>query len=78
MQLLDSLETQLPDIPESLQTSLQDIVNQLQIESHYCIRHPDYKPLELPESAVSRFQQLPLELQNSFLGLQLRSFLYGI
>ncbi|MFW9259754.1 T3SS effector HopA1 family protein [Nostoc sp. CALU 546] len=78
MQLLDSLETQLPDISESLQTSLQDIINQLQIESHYCIRHPDYKPLELPQAAVTRFQQLPLDIQNSFLSVQLRNFLYGI
>ncbi|MBW4688255.1 MAG: hypothetical protein KME40_25000 [Komarekiella atlantica HA4396-MV6] len=78
MQLLASLESQLQDVPESLQTSLEDIVHQVQIESHYSIRHPDYQPLELPESAVSRFQQLPLDLQNKYLGLQLRSFLYGI
>ncbi|WP_341526578.1 T3SS effector HopA1 family protein [Nostoc sp. UHCC 0302] len=78
MQLLDSLESQLPDVPVSLQTSLQDMVHQIQIESHYCIRHPDYKPLKLAESSVSRFQKLPLELQNKYLGLQLRNFLYGI
>jgi hypothetical protein len=78
MQLLDSLKSQLPDVPVSLQTSLQDIVHQIQIESHYCIRHPNYKPLELPEPSVSRFQQLPLELQNKYLGLQLRNFIYGI
>ncbi len=78
MQLLNSLASQLQDVPESLQTSLENIVHQVQIESHYCIKHPDYKPLEVSESAASRFRQLPLDLQNKFLSLQLRSFLYGV
>ncbi|MDZ8024878.1 MAG: T3SS effector HopA1 family protein [Nostoc sp. SerVER01] len=78
MQLLDSLQTQLSEVPEPLQTSLQDIIHKVEIQSHYCIQHPDYKPMELPESAIAGFQQLPLDLQNKFLSLQLRSFLYGI
>ncbi|MBW4614610.1 MAG: hypothetical protein KME21_15305 [Desmonostoc vinosum HA7617-LM4] len=78
MQLLNLPENQLLELSESLQTLLQDIVNQVQIESHYSIKHPDYKALELPESAISRFQQLPLENQNRYLSIQLRSFLYGI
>lgn len=78
MQLLDPLQTQLSNIPEPLQTSLQDIIHQVEIQSHYCIKHPDYKPMELPESAVSRFMQMPLDLQNKYLSLQLRTFLYGI
>jgi HopA1 effector protein family len=78
MQLLDSLSVQLSDIPESLQISLQDIVDKVEIQSQYSIKHPDYKPIELPESAVSRFQKLSPDLQNRFLSLQLRSFLYGI
>ncbi|AFY42936.1 T3SS effector HopA1 family protein [Nostoc sp. PCC 7107] len=78
MQMLDSIATQLSQIPESLQISLQDIIYNIEIQSAYCIKHPDYKPLELPESAVSRFQQLPAALQKKFLSLQLRGFLYGI
>ncbi|MBH8574017.1 hypothetical protein I8752_13485 [Nostocaceae cyanobacterium CENA369] len=78
MQLLDSLSTQLSDIPESLQTSLLDIVYKVEIQSRYSIKHPDYKGFELPESAVSRFLQIPLDLQNKYLSLQLRGFLYGI
>lgn len=79
MQLLDSLQNQLPDaVPYQLRTSLQDIVNNVQIESNFCIRHPNYKPLELPAEALERFQQLPLALQDKYLSLQLRSFLYGI
>ncbi|MBE9006228.1 hypothetical protein IQ259_14475 [Fortiea sp. LEGE XX443] len=78
MQLLNSLPTQFANIPESLQTSLLDIIHKVEIESPYCIKHPDYQSLELPESAIARFQQLPSELQSKYLSQQLRSFLYGI
>lgn len=79
MQLLDPLQNKLLDTASTqLQASLQDIVNHIQIESNFCIRHPDYKPLELPAESVERFGQLPLELQSKYLSLQLRSFLYGI
>lgn len=79
MQLLDSLQNQRSDAEsEHLLVTLQDIVNQVQIESKFCIRHPDYKPLEPPAEAIDHFQQLPLDLQNKYLSLQLRNFLYGI
>lgn len=78
MQLLDSLQNQPPDTDEKLWASLQDIAKQLKIESNFCIRHPDYKPLELPVEAVERFGQLPTDLQHKYLSLQLKSFLYGI
>ncbi|MBR8837052.1 MAG: hypothetical protein DSM106950_24370 [Stigonema ocellatum SAG 48.90 = DSM 106950] len=78
MQLLNPLQIQSSALSETLQTSLQDIVNNVQIQSHFCISHPDYKPLELPPEAVSRFQQLPKDVQNKYLSLQLSNFLYGI
>ena len=79
MQLLNSLQNQLPGyLAEGLLDSLLDIVNQVQIKSNFCISHPNYKPLELPAEVVERFQQVPLGLQNKYLSLQLRSFLYGI
>jgi len=79
MQLLDSLQIQLPaSAPDRVLDSLQDIVNNVQIQSNFCISHPAYKPLELPSEAVDRFQRIPLELQNKYLSLQLQSFLYGI
>lgn len=79
MQLLDSLQNQVHDAPPApLLAALQDIVSKVQIQSHFCIRHPDYKPLELPVEAVERFGQLPLELQRQYLSLQLGNFLYGI
>ncbi|MEA5618827.1 T3SS effector HopA1 family protein [Cronbergia sp. UHCC 0137] len=78
MQLLNLTHTQLLDLPERLQTSLQDIVHQVQIESYHCIKHPEYKSLELPESVISRFEQLPLEIQNRHLTKQLSGFLYSV
>ena len=79
MQLLDSLPQRSSDVGcPRLQAALEDIVNQVQIESNFCIRHPNYKPLELPAQSVERFQQLPSNLQDKYLSLQLRSFLYGV
>lgn len=79
MQLLDSL-VNFPTNRTSptLQSALEDIVNRVEIESNFCIRHPDYQALELPNEAVERFQRLPLELQSKYLSQQLQSFLYGI
>lgn len=64
--------------PERVLDALQDIANNIEIHSNFCISHPAYKPSELPPEALARFQRIPLELQNKFLSLQLRSFLYGI
>lgn len=57
---------------------IEDIVHNVEIHSDFSIRHPDYKPLELPTEVVARFQQLPEQMQQKYLSLQLRSFLYGI
>ncbi len=79
MHLLNSLQNQLPVyLAKDLLDSLQDIVNQIQIQPNFCVRHPNYKPLDLPTEVVERFQQLPSDLQNKYLSLQVRSFLYGI
>lgn len=79
MQLLDSIPTQSLNISgDRVLDSLQDIASKVQLESNFCIRHPDYKPLKLPPDVVSRFQNLPLQLQTKYQSLQLRSFLYGI
>jgi HopA1 effector protein family len=79
MQLLSLQNQPLDTAPQELQAALQDIANKVEIvESNFCIRHPDYKPLELPTEAIERFGQLPSDLQNKYLSLQLRSFLYGI
>ncbi|MEA5598442.1 T3SS effector HopA1 family protein [Rivularia sp. UHCC 0363] len=79
MQLLDPKIKQLPTFaPERVLEALQDIVSNIEIQSHFCISHPTYKPLELPAEIISRFERIPLELQNKYLSLQLQNFLYGI
>ena len=77
-QLLDSPQSQINNCFNRLQTVLEDIVNQVEIRSDFSVRHPDYKPLELPEEAITRFQKMPEQMQQKYLSLQLRSFLYGI
>jgi hypothetical protein len=75
MQLLDSQ----PNLKSTLlQTALEDIVNQVQIESNFCIRHPNYQPVELPPPTVERFQKLSTDLQSKYLAQMLQGFLYGI
>jgi hypothetical protein len=64
--------------PSQLLESLQDIAHNVRIKSNFCISHPNYKLLELPEKVVERFQQFPLDLQSKYLSLQLRGFLYGL
>jgi HopA1 effector protein family len=75
MQLLDP-QPNLKSTP--LQTALEDIVNQIQIDSNFCIRHPNYQPVELPAPSIERFQKLPTELQSKYLAQMLQGFLYGI
>ena len=79
IQLLNSPPNPQP-VPSSerLMTSLQDIVSKVEIQSNFAICHPDYQPLKLPAEALDRFQQLPGQLQNKFLSLQVSRFLYGI
>ncbi|MEH2067727.1 MAG: T3SS effector HopA1 family protein [Nostoc sp.] len=59
-------------------TSLLDIAKNIQIESNFCIYHPNYQPFALPTKVADRFQQTPADLQQKYLALLLRNFLYGI
>ncbi|BAZ33272.1 hypothetical protein NIES4074_57820 [Cylindrospermum sp. NIES-4074] len=79
MQLLNSHQDQ----PETALTGrllevLQDIVHKVEIKPDFSIHHPDYKPLELPGEVVERFQKMSTQMQQKYVSLQLRSFLYGI
>jgi hypothetical protein len=78
MQLIDTSKTTNLEIPEPLGSQLQDMIHNLQIEPNWCIRHPEYKPLELPPESIARFQHLPKDIQNKYLTLILCNFLYGI
>ncbi|MDM3859354.1 MAG: T3SS effector HopA1 family protein [Aphanizomenon gracile PMC644.10] len=77
MQVLDSVYSQLFQLPKELQTALKNIVDYLEIESFYAIKHPTYKLLELPESLIARFKNLSLDIQTKHLSIQLRNFLYS-
>ncbi|WP_392534878.1 T3SS effector HopA1 family protein [Nostoc sp. C117] len=79
MPLLNTIQTEsLTGLTGRLAEVLEDIVQKIEIRSDFSIRHPDYKPLELPSEVVSRFQKIPQQMQQKYLSLQLRSFLYGI
>lgn len=79
MQLLNS-----PPIPLTNRATgrlldvLEDIVHKVEIQADFCIRHPDHKPLELPAEMIARFQKIPENMQEKYLSLLLRNFLYGI
>ncbi|MEH2324597.1 MAG: hypothetical protein V7K32_13685 [Nostoc sp.] len=78
MQLLNYPQTQVEGgLTGQLLDILQDIVRKIEIKSDFSIHHPNYKPLELPSEVVERFQKMPTQMQQKYLSLQLRSFLYG-
>lgn len=72
MQLRDLLPHEIPN------AALEDIVTKVQIQSDFTITHADYQPLKLADEIVVSLQNLPIEIQNRYLNLQLRNFLYGI
>ena len=79
MQVLDFPPVhQTTQVQNRLQNVLKDIVQNVEIKPEFCIQHPNYKPYELPDDVVSRFQSLPREIQHKYMGLILRSFLYGV
>jgi HopA1 effector protein family len=79
MQTLNSISTNSDSSNYlELMTVFADIARNVRIRDDFAIHHPDYKPFEIPPEAVTRFQQMPDQIKQKFLSLQLRSFLYGI
>ena len=79
MQVLDHSHRQMPiDTPKFLEAALTDIVNQIEFSSDFCITHSKYQPWQLPAETVTRYQQLPSDIQNQYLRMRLCDFLYGI
>lgn len=75
MQLINSL----PDsLFEQLPTTLIDIVNNIEIKSNFCIVHPQYEPLEIPEEIAAKLIKLSTDIRHKYLRVQLESFLYNI
>jgi hypothetical protein len=78
MQTLDATPTKPAAVDPELMAVLENIARNVEIRDDFSIHHPSYKPLEIPAEAVERFQKMPEPMRQKFLGLQLRSFLYGI
>ena len=79
MQTLDAIQTKADTAAHiELMGVLEDIAWHVEIRDDFSIHHPSYKPLEIPAEAIERFQKMPEQMQQKFLSLQLRSFLYGI
>jgi hypothetical protein len=68
------LNLTLPDLLETL----EEIASKITIHSDFKITHPNYQPLELAVAEVNSLQQLPREIQNKYLNLQLRTFIHSI
>jgi hypothetical protein len=69
----------MSDSSESrLLTALEDMVSNIQIESNFCIRHPNYPPLTVPQELAARLQSIPPALQQKYLTIRLRDFIYRI
>jgi hypothetical protein len=66
------------DSPNQIFQSLFDIASNIQIESNFCIYHPNYQPFALPANIANRFQQNSPSLKQKYLKILLRNFLYGI
>jgi hypothetical protein len=66
------------DSTNQIVNSLFDIASNIQIESNFCIYHPNYQPFALPANIANRFQQNSPSLKQKYLKILLRNFLYGI
>ena len=65
-------------LSSNLQDALQHLVENIHIESAFCIHHPDYGKVELVGGVAERFQQLPQTLQDQYLILQLQNLIYSV
>ena len=74
---LNSSQVLIDNQSNRLRAVLEDIVYKLEIGSDFSIERPGYTPLKLPNEAIARFQKMPEQIQQKYLSLQLRSFLYS-
>ncbi len=61
-----------------LSNTFFDIADKIQIESNFCIYHPDYQPFSLPPLMAETLEKSSTALQDKYLNLLVRNFLYGI
>ncbi len=62
----------------SLSKTFLQIASQIEIESKFSIYHLDYQPFSLPALMAETLERSSTELQDKYLTLLLRNFLYGI
>lgn len=62
----------------SLANTFLDIASKIKIESNFCIIHQDYQPFSLPPLMAETIHTSSTLLQDKYLTLLLRNFLYGI
>ncbi|MCJ8283552.1 MAG: T3SS effector HopA1 family protein, partial [Rivularia sp. ALOHA_DT_140] len=62
----------------ALTNTFLDIASKIQIQSNFCIIHPDYQPFALPPLMAGTLEKNSVGLQDKYLTLLLRNFLYGI
>ncbi|MEM6398801.1 MAG: T3SS effector HopA1 family protein [Cyanobacteria bacterium P01_D01_bin.116] len=62
----------------SLSKAFLTIASKIKIESNFCIIHPDYKPFSLSPLMTETLEKNSSVLQDKYLNLLLRNFIYGI
>lgn len=62
----------------SLSNTLLDIASKIQIEDNFCVRHQNYQAFSLPQLMAETLEKSSTVLQDKYLTLLLRNFLYGI
>ncbi|BAY26602.1 hypothetical protein NIES2100_64180 [Calothrix sp. NIES-2100] len=62
----------------NLQDALQHLVENIHIQSAFCIHHPNYGKIELVGAVAERFGQLPQTLQDQYLLIQLQNLIYSV
>ncbi len=62
----------------SLSKTFLQIASQIEIESKFSIYHLDYQPFSLPALMAETLEKSSTALQDKYLTLLLRNFLYGI
>ena len=57
---------------------LSDIIENVNIESKFCIHHHNYNKFTLSAKIIERLKNISLELQQKYLHTLLKRFIYGI
>ena len=57
---------------------IAEIVEKIEINQDFTIAHADYPPLSTSPEALSKLQQLSVDLQQKYVVAQVQSYLYDI